>query len=268
MATPCWCSTGNEKWDQQTFWPEWDEGAGSRVHRWKIDGTAVETVATPGLHHAFTELADETLVWGAADWETEALVARPPGGLISTLWRCDEFHDLVGSDQVCQSNSLSWHEPSDTFLYSFYTTSTVVEIDHATGESLRWWGHLPGSWEFDPVESAFHWQHGAVFTDEGTLLLSTYSAEMVPEGVVREYALDADTETLRQVWTFGEGEFLWTVTGGEAHRLPGGNTLHNQGSGGRLREITPDGRVVWDVAFGDRLLGRTVFVDDLYAFSP
>jgi hypothetical protein len=255
-------------WDQQTFWPEWDEGAGSVVHRWKIDGTVVESTATPGLHHAFTELPDETLVWGAADWETESLVERPPGGVVSTIWRCDEFHALVGSDEICQSNSLYWHEPSDSFLYSFYTTSTVVEIDHATGDSLRWWGHLPGAWDFDPVESAFYWQHGAVFTEAGTLLLSSYREEMIPEGVVREYELDEGAETLRQIWHFGEGEYLWAVTAGEAHRLPGGNTLHNQGSGGRLREITPDGQVVWDVAFGERLLGRTVFVDDLYAFAP
>ncbi len=255
-------------WDQQTFWPEWDEGAGSQVHRWKIDGTTVETTPTPGLHHAFTELADGTLVWGAADWETESLVKRNPQGTTSTIWRCDGFHDQVGIDEVCQSNSLYWHEPTDSFLYSFYTTSTVVEIDHASGESLRWWGHLPGAWDFDPADSAFYWQHGAVFTEDGTLLVSTYREEMIPEGVVREYELDGDAETLRQVWHFGAGEYLWTVTAGEAHRLPGGNTLHNLGSGGRLREITPEGQVVWDVAFGERLLGRTVFVDDLYAFAP
>ncbi len=260
---------GDLLWDQQTFWPEWDEGAGSRVHRWKIDGTEVGDYPTPGLHHAFTELDDGTLVWGAADWETEQLVKRLPSGLITTIWDCDDFHDQVGSDEVCQSNSLFWNESTDTFLYSFYTTSTVVEVDHATGTSLRWWGHLPGAWDFDPVESTFFWQHGAVFTDAGTLLLSTYNEEMVPEGVVREYELDPAEETLHQIWHFGEGEHIWMVTAGEAHRLPGGNTLHNLGSGGRLREITPEGQVVWGVYFdGERLLGRTVFVDDLYAFAP
>ena len=256
-------------WDQQTFWPEWDEGAGSRVHRWKIDGTVVETTPTPGLHHAYAELADETLVWGAADWESEELVRRTPEGLVETIWDCDDFHAQVGSHEMCQSNSLFWNEATDTFLYSFYTTSTVVEIDRASGETLRWFGHLPGAWDFEPADSTFFWQHGAVYTDEGTLLLSTYHEEMIPEGVVREYSLDEDDQTLQQIWHFGEDEHVWAVTAGEAHRLPGGNTLHNYGSGGRLREITPDGQVVWDVYFGgERLLGRTEFVDDLYAFAP
>ncbi len=256
-------------WDQQTFWPEWDEGAGSQVHRWKIDGTVVETVPTPGLHHAFTELADGTLVWGAADWESEALVRRTPEGLVTTIWDCDDFHAQVGSHEMCQSNSLFWNEATDSFLYSFYTTSTVVEIDRETGETLRWFGHLPGAWDFEPADSTFYWQHGAIYTDEGTLLLSTYHEEMIPEGVAREYVLDEASETLQQVWHFGEGELIWSVTAGEAHRLPGGNTLHNYGSGGRLREVTPDGRVAWDVYFGgERLLGRAVFVPDLYAFAP
>jgi hypothetical protein len=56
---------------------------------------------------------------------------------------------------------------------------------------------------------------------------------------------------------------------GEAHRLPGGNTLHNYGSGARIREVTPDGQVVWDVLWTDStFLGRTTALEDLHPFLP
>jgi len=86
---------------------------------------------------------------------------------------------------------------------------------------------------------------------------------------VREYELDETQGVLRQIWSFGEGEGILMESAGEAHRLPGGNTLHNMGSGTRVREITPDGDIVWEVAWDTpRLLGRTVLVEDLYAFAP
>jgi len=91
------------------------------------------------------------------------------------------------------------------------------------------------------------------------------------ETVVREYELDEDGETLRQVWTFGEGEGVYGSQLGEAHRLPGGNVLHNYGSGARLREVAPDGTVVWDVTWEngkDRWLGRSTPLEDLYALGP
>ena len=55
---------------------------------------------------------------------------------------------------------------------------------------------------------------------------------------------------------------------GEAHRLPGGNTLHNYGSAARLREITPDGEVVWDADWDAGYMGRSEPVADLYALAP
>ncbi len=92
---------------------------------------------------------------------------------------------------------------------------------------------------------------------------------------VREYELDYEEKILRQVWAFGEDEGIAGKYAGEAHRLINGNTLHNYGTGARLREITPDGELVWDVKFpggntdgNGRLQGRSVFITDLYDFAP
>lgn len=66
-------------WDEATAWSQWDQGAGSVVHRTWLDQES-EVVPTQGLHHAFVQLPDGTLVWGSRYHAsgTEALVERGP----------------------------------------------------------------------------------------------------------------------------------------------------------------------------------------------
>ena len=259
--------------DHNSYWAIFDDGAASQVIRMKIDGTELAVYDTPGLHHPFTELADGSIVWGAADGTTETLEKLTPDGVQEQIWACDTFHDEVGVDQYCQSNTVFWNEPDDTFLFSLYSDETIVEIDHTTGETLRYFGHLPDAWAFDPEDSAFHWQHGGHYTLAGTLITSSHADGSSDECVVREYELDEDSETLVELWSFGVGLGVEAATMGEVHRLPGGNTLHNYGDGGRLREVQPDGTVVWDISWDTGTstvyhLGRTTPLQDLYAFAP
>jgi hypothetical protein len=250
--------------DHNSFWGIFDGGEASQVVRVDLEGREIERFDTPGLHHPFTELPDGTLAWGAADGMTETLELLEPGGEPRSLWSCYGFHQRVGSMLPCSANTLVWSEPRASFLMSFFTTDSVVEIDREGG-SLRWFGHLPGSWAFEPVDSAFYWQHGAHFTAEGTLLTSTLDGEPGQEMLVREYDLDEEQQTLRQRWSFGQGEGLYGDEMGEAWRLPGGHTLHNMGTAQRLREITPDGEVVWDLGWSrGSFIGRSEGIEDLY----
>jgi len=256
-------------WDDSDYWSELELGPNGQVHRTKIDGTVVASYATPQLQHAFVELPDESIVWGASDGVDDQLKRVTADGYEEVLWSCAEYLAGIGSDEWCLHNGLYFDDARDTFLASFYSLDSILEIDRTTGEVVHSWGHLPDSWSFDPADSAFWTQHGPSYTDLGTLLVSTHRAEDDEEGVVREYALDHDGEVLQQIWSFGEGEGIVMESAGEAHRLPGGNTLHNMGSGCRVREITPDGDVVWDVSWPwPRLLGRTLLLEDLYAFAP
>ncbi|HHO49356.1 MAG TPA: hypothetical protein ENK18_00430 [Deltaproteobacteria bacterium] len=255
--------------DHDTFWTQLDGGATSQIVRMTLDGTIEHTYDTPGLHHPFVPLPDGVIAWGAARGNDETLEQVDRDGVQEQIWACSFFQGITDTSYTCGSNALWWDERTDHFLFSFWSTDTVVEIDRPSGTAVRWFGDLPGSWRFDPPKSQFWWQHGALFTDEGTLLVSTKDQQQGTETVVREYQLDEQTETLTEIWSFGQGRGVFGPYMGEAHRLSNGNTLHVYGAGGQLTEATPDGSVAWEVTWeGDKHNGRTTPWADLYALLP
>jgi hypothetical protein len=262
--------------DYNTYWALYDGGERSTIMRMKIDGAEVIEYETPGLHHPFTELADGSIAYGKAVDSVytgvgmEELVLIDSKGEESTLWRCEDlFEELeLSAYAYCQSNTLTYDAVHDHFLFSMYSLDTIIVIDASTGATVRSYGNLDTSWAFDPEESRFWWQHGGYMTEAGTLLTSTKDEENGRETVVREYEIDEANESLVQIWSFGEGEGIYGSEMGDAHRLDSGNTLHNYGSAARLREVTSDGQVVWDVNWNNSFMGRSAPITDLWALLP
>ena len=254
-------------WDEATAWSNYDGGAGSLVHRTYLT-EEIEVIPTPGLHHAFVQLPDETLVWGSQHHGGhEALVEKAPGQKDETiLWTCEDNWPGSGN---CESNGLFYQESTDSFLYSFYTNDSLVEVDHATGESLWWAGDVRDGYDFDPPDSQFSWQHGVSYTDADTLLVSTHARSDSGGSTTKviEYEVDHDTEVLTEVWSYDPGAYA--STNGDAWRLPNGNTLHLVGSASEILEVTTDKEVVWHLDYGQtQLLGRGELIEDLYTLVP
>ncbi|MBX2803943.1 MAG: arylsulfotransferase family protein [Myxococcales bacterium] len=249
-------------WDEATYWSDFDDGEGSLVHRTYLDAE-IDVMPTPGLHHAFVELPDGTLAWGSKfHGGSEALVELAPGATdVSVIWSCTDAEVAF-----CESNCLYYHEPDDTYLFSFYTNDTVIEVDRSTGDTLWWAGELENGFEFSPPSSQFVWQHGVTYTDSGTLLLSSEAQRQDGKGRetwLREYAVDRDAGVLQEVWNAQSGTYA--VTNGDAWRLPNGNTLHSLGSAGQIKEVDANGRVVWHLTMdGTFMVGRAQFIEDLY----
>lgn len=259
--------------DQNSFWPGFDHGAASTIRRTTLDGRAEHEFAAPGLHHPFSPMPDGSVVYGSIhpDHNDEDLAQVDVTGARTVLWSCKDWLATLDLDvpQYCTSNTVNYDLRTDTFLFSFYSFESVVEIAGPDHHVDRWFGQLPGSWSFDPPESAFWWQHGGHYLPDGHFITSTHDAERAEEILVREYELDEATRTLRQVFTLNEGAGMWGIEYnqmGEVARLPNGNTLHNLGTYPRIREGAPDGTIVWDLEFDvDNDLGRTTPVRDLYA---
>ncbi len=259
-------------WDDATYWATLnplDEGEDGRIHRTWLD-EEIEVIATPGIHHAWVELPDGSLVWGSqAHGGGEALVKKAPGQPDETvIWTVTE--DWPGGSRFEESNGIFYVESTDSFLYSFYTNNTLVEVDHAAGTSMWWAGDLGGGYDFVPAVSQFSWQHGVSYTPTGTLLVSSEwdGGDGGPEHTwLMEYEVDHKTGQLHAVWVNDSG--VLADTNGHAWRLPNGNTLHAVGSASVLREVdTATGEDVWRVDWnGTRLLGAAQLIEDLYPLT-
>ena len=265
---PSWDGT-EILWDENTFWTDFDEGQGSLVHRMTIDGTILETIATPGLHHTFLGLAGGALVWGGVDEEGHEVVReRSADGTVREIWDCTEYWRAQGERQGCDGNALFWNEDDDTLYFSSDNGNTVVEIARGSGELLHVWGQLASAWPFSEGSSVWWKQHSPTRTPDGTLMVSTWATKNNHELRAREYVIDEDSEELREVWSCGEGSGIEAPFAGEARRLSGGNTLLNYGGGGAVREYTTDCAVVWSLRWTDRnTIARASFVEDLYALA-
>jgi hypothetical protein len=255
-------------WDESTFWSDFDDGAGSVVHRSLIDGTLVESIPVPGEHHTFIELPDRTIAWGGVDENRELVRERAPDGTIRELWDCSAFWREHGARQPCDGNGMSYNAGDDTIWFSSDVDHTIVEIDRDDGAILRYFGDLEGAWGFADPDTQFWKQHSPTRTPEGNLLVSAWIAQDDHEMVAREYELDPGAEVLRQVWTCGEGSGTEAPFMGGAYRRPNGNTLLNYGGGGAFREYTHDCVEVWSLSWPDRnSLGRAEFLADLYSLG-
>ncbi len=256
--------------DYNSYWRQFDEGADARVRRYHIDGTLAEETPTPGMFQSWTELADGSIVYGSGQ-PVERLMEIAPDGTTREIWDCQDFLEQAGLEgRGCHSNYVHHNPVTDTIIISCITHETVLEVDRGTGELLRWFGKIKSDWSFDPPEAQFYWQHGVHVLDDGTLLVSSKDEDDGHETLVRQYRMDAEKRQLRQVWSFGEGEGVYAECGGGAHRFDGGNTLHHYGYTPRIREVTSEGEVVWDVQWegADIRMGYILPLEDLYAFAP
>ena len=257
------------------------------VNRLGIDGGLAESIRTESAHHTFTELPDGTVAYLAVDVrETEEyggvvgdrLIEVHPDGSVTqvfTVWEHFEItehanwssnHYPQGHDWT-HGNALYYNAKTQSYLISFRNISTVIEIDRASGEVLREFGGEDQ--RYDVEGSGFLYQHGVHWTDAGTLLMtSSGTGNDGLETWAVEYAVDPDSRQLSEIWSYGRGEELHARALGEAHRLPGGNTLVNWGTEGLLREIAPDGKVLWEMqgSADEEFFGRTWFLEDISAF--
>lgn len=269
--------------DRDTYWWGDSDASESTVVRMTLDGTIEHTYAVPGLHHAFTPIGGGDIAWAAKpqagqNWSYETLYRVDRAGKQTEIWNCRDGTSTGG----CGSNALWWDPSRDRLLFSSYALDSVFDIDIKTGATMAIFGRIAGSWAFDPPDSQFWWQHGTIYTDKGTLLVSTRDEQdrTDAETYIREYELDWKTKTLKEIWNFGVGRGAYSTNMGEAYRFPNGNSLHILGSGGRITETKPDQTVVWDADWnpGDiqchnnpvgtthcKHNGRTTALTDLYA---
>lgn len=247
-----------------------DESILSILGRITLDLSYQEIVEIPDLNFSFDEIDGGRVLYNL-NGEHVALVERDADGVERDVWNCSEWIvDFGGTDFHCSANSVIWNPVTDTVMFSMYNIDTVVEVQRETGELLRQWGQLEGGWAFEPADTEVDYQHYPNYTPDGTIIVSTHA----PGGVgqyAREFLPDDATQTMHEVWHYGEEVKHFARYGGEALRLDNGNSLLCYGTDGSVREVTMDGRTSWDLVWPDvpntHLMGHNTMLEDLYALN-
>jgi hypothetical protein len=251
------------------------------VVRMTLDWEFFEETRIDGLADCIDVTDDGTLLYDANDELRERDLSEASH---TTIWSC---RDHFGQGFNCYTNTINWDPDTNTVFMSYPEPGTVVEVDRATGEVVGQYGNAADSWEFappldtPPSEWGFGFQHFPNLSPDGTLIISSHmpgyevtSNPVANQHAFIEFAIDRVDQQLIELWRYTEGP-EWPHAKGMAIRLDNGNTLANYGTGGVIREITPDGQTVFHVKFdtegGDdfynKMVGHNVLIDDLYALN-
>lgn len=259
-------------------------GADPSVTRQTLDGRWKVEWPLPFLGQAIAEGPDDAFFYElrSNDHGVNRIDAQ---GVTTVAWDCDAHMASIGrSGGECLLNTCNWDPSRNTILASQFETSTVFEVDVATGDVLRQMGQISSGdpYRFDPPESEFAYQHFPHWTADKTLLVSTH----VPCGsepncndnsgqygiqLASEYTVNDATRTLTRIGYYQSTD-LWATQVGEAWRVPNGNLVQGYGQDGAVREVTPDGEVAWQAEWtkdnsGYRVIGHLSLIDDLYPLN-
>lgn len=208
-------------------------------------------------------------------------------GILKELTKAGQTRDVFncsdhfGSGFDCYTNTVNWSAADDTVVMSYPRETTVVQVSRQTGEVVGQYGTASGSYTFEPNTWTFEFQHFPNISKDGTLMVSTHlpgndntQNPVANQHAFAEFTIDRTNRKLIEKWVYTEGP-EWAMYKGMTMRLPNGNTIGNYGTGGFIREITPDKKtafhVKFDVPTGDdffnKMVGHNVLIDDLYALN-
>ncbi|MCB0712736.1 MAG: aryl-sulfate sulfotransferase [Ignavibacteriae bacterium] len=177
---------------------------------------------------------------------------RPDGSLFT--WSTADGMDYADSYNHYQGSPADpYHlnaidrDSDGNLLLSLRNASQVVKVNSQTGEIVWRLGGKRSDFTFvdDPL-NGFARQHGIRRLTNGNVILFDNGNEHTPPASrAVEYALDESAMTARLVWEFRDTTFAFAM--GFADRLPNGNTLICYGTSQIIREVTPEGEVLFEM---------------------
>ncbi len=130
------------------------------------------------------------------------------------------------------------------YLVSMRSLSEVLIVRKSDGEII---------WR--SPKDLFNLQHDPTYLDNGDIMVFDNGLDRIPApfAVYGSRAIEINPKTSKVVWTLdgGAGAIdkvrLFAAIVGGAQRLPNGNTLITDGPKGHIFEVTPGGKLVWDM---------------------
>ncbi len=246
-------------------------GQAAFIERFQLDLQPLSEQEIPGLRFAWDVAEDGSVYYFDREQEAEGWLSRVgPDGARERLFDCVSWiADRCTQSWCCESNAIVLTPERGSVFMSLWASDTVLEIDLDTFAVRHSWGRLEGSWDTSPPEALFELQHYPRLTPDGTLLVGSQIASRPLEHRFREFRIDDEDEVLVELASWGDGWDLFAQYQGEAERLYNGNTLMNFGSAGAVREVTPDGELIWSLTWPESwMLGHMSLIGDLYDLLP
>jgi len=233
-----------------------------------------------GGHHAVSMTPQGTILFLNDEWfEVEYDPAQPPilllGDVIQEVdpatgdllweWRLRDHVDPVEHHDADRIWTRDWSHCNTVRLYPGYAYNgqtydalllnsrrlfTFWMIDRATGEILWSCGeHGTLRPEVPEGEYLFTDAHDVTMIEPDRFLLFDNGNEHTPPtSRALEIVADPVAGTVTEAWSWTESQFhMFDFWGGDANRLPNGNTLVTNVTRGRLVEVTPSGETVWEM---------------------
>lgn len=212
-----------------------------------IHALARRATRVPELHESLDVLEDTVMVLSPEgevleEWSVlEALRSSPHAYLLPDLGELRVRKGSATDIDILHTNHIERIGASDVsadvsegdLLLSSRNINAVYVLDAETHE-VRWiWG--PGNVVF---------QHHPVWVDEGRVLL-------FDNGRKKSRVLEVDVDTNAVAWRYKGPPDFHSRTRGSVQRLANGNTLITVSDSGYVREVTPDGQMVWSFANPD-----------------
>ena len=222
------------------------------------------------MHHLIQDFDSDQANYG--------VVADNPGKLDINAIRFEP--DGHAATDWTHVNALDYNADLDQIVFSSNHLHEVYVIDHSTtpyesqgdgGDFLYRWGNPKNYQQGDDDSMQLFAQHDVHWIDDdlpgagNIMIFNNGRAPERPYTTVIEFTPDMNADgsyNLGADGAYGPTELVWEYVPKEgeeffsafisgAQRLPNGNTLVNQGIGAKVREVTPEGEIVWEYQYDD-----------------
>lgn len=232
------------------------------------------------LGYALRRVDMSSLGWPSDTTLAVHVIERQEAGATRLVWDAGDHYSAVDwpsatprpTDLVHPSSLEIDHDGN--YYVSLQAINEIVKIDGRTGRTLWRLGGRRNDFTIlnDPLDG-FRGQHSVRVLENGDLLLfDNRRGESPAAARVVQYALDTQRMTARMVWTFAPSPPIASPIMGSVQRLARGNTLVGFAVAGRIVEVDPQARILWEAELTSRPGGsptqfyRALRISSLYGY--
>lgn len=247
-----------------------------------IESSVTETLPIPEGHHdiEYNPFTDTFLTLQHRKFGTyqnlpiwyDDIVEYDRQGNQVWLWNCSEnlpfntnhfLNELwSGGQDWTHANSIFWLVEEDVIYYNPRNLDTFYKINKQTGEIIWAVGKLGDFTLYDKYgkERTTLWWHSHALEMIGPNRFILFDNDHLNQtnpvnhrSRLIEIIVDENAKTAKEVWSWTAPKEYYCEPWGDADRLPNGNTLGAFGASfshpTHLTEVTPEGKIAWEIKF-------------------